>query len=175
MVVHFSYYPPLLRVVEMRLCSYNLIGPSSVVSSDMFCLNSMNTRKRRIMQMSQQHAQFEGEFRDGPQPAPSYQEGYSGPQPVSYTVNVPPVQTYVNMPGQKLLAFDPQSGRAPGPGARLALAIVSLVFTFIMFIVALVIIGTSNFYTPLSPLAILFALIFAAIVLIINLIFNRRH
>jgi hypothetical protein len=173
MVVHFSYYPPLLCVVEMRLCSYNLIGPSSVVSSDMFCLNSMNARKRRIMQMSQQHAQFEGEFRDGPQPTPSYQEGYSGPQPVSYTVNVPPVQTYV--PGQKLLAYDLQSGRAPGPGARLALAIVSLVFTFIMFIVALVIIGTSNFYTPLSPLAILFALIFAAIVLIINLIFNRRH
>ena len=126
--------------------------------------------------MSQQHAQFEEQFRDGPQPAPSYQDGYASPQPVSYTVNVPPpVQAYVSVPGQKLLAPDLYSGRAPGPGARLALAIVSLIFTFIMFIVALAISAASNFYTPLSPVAIFFALIFAVMVIIINLIFNRRH
>lgn len=125
--------------------------------------------------MSQQHAQFEEQFRDGPEPVPSYQEGYTSPQPVSYTVNVPPpAQAYVNVPGQKLLTQD-LYGRAPSTGARLALAIVSLVFTFIMFMVALGVIAASNFYSPLSPLAILFALIFAVMVIIINLIFNRRH
>lgn len=123
--------------------------------------------------MSQQHAQFEEQFRDGPQPAPVYQDGYTGPQPVSYTVNVPPVQTYV--PGQKLLAYDLQSGRAPGPGARLALAIISLIFTFIMFVTALGISAASSFDFPLSPVAIFFALLFAVMVIIINLIFNRRH
>lgn len=126
--------------------------------------------------MSQQHAQFEEQFRDGPQPAPSYQDGYTSPQPVSYTVNVPPpMQAYVNVPGQKLLTYDLQSGRTPGVGARLALAIVSLVFTFIMFIVALGVSAASRFDFPISPVAIFFALIFAVIVIIINLIFNRRH
>lgn len=125
--------------------------------------------------MSQQHAQFEEQFRDGPQPAPSYQEGYSSPQPVSYTVNVPPPgQAYV--PGQKLLAYDLQIGRAPGVGARLALAIVSLVFTFLMFMVTLITVAASRFdLFPTAPLAVSFALIFAVMVIIINLIFNRRH
>jgi hypothetical protein len=126
--------------------------------------------------MSQQHAQFEEQFRDGPQPAPSYQEGYTGPQPTSYTVNVPPVQTYVNVPGQKLLAYELQSGRTPGVGARLALAIVSLVFTFLMFMVTLIVVAATRFdLFPIAPLAVSFSLIFAIMVIIINLIFNRRH
>ncbi len=137
--------------------------------------------------MSQQHAQFEEEFRDGPQPAyhsgysgpqptPDYQPGYSMPQPASYTASVPPNQSYVNVPGQKLLAYDLSSGRAPGVGARLALSILSLIFTFIMFIVALAIVGSSRFDPfPMIPLTIVFALIFAGVVLIINLIFSRRH
>lgn len=125
--------------------------------------------------MSQQHSQFEEQFRDGPQPAPSYQEGYTGPQPVSYTVNVPPPgQTYV--PGQKLLAYELRSGGTPGIGARLALAIVSLVFTFLMFMVTLIVVAVTRFDPfPTAPLAISFSLIFAAMIIILNLIFNRRH
>lgn len=135
--------------------------------------------------MSQQHAQFEEEFRDGPQATPLYHSGYSGPQPAvddqpapqsGYTASVPPTQSYVNVPGQKLLAYDLSSEHAPGVGARLALSILSLIFTFVMFIVALAIVSGSRFDPfPMIPLAIFFALIFAGVVLIINLIFNRRH
>lgn len=135
--------------------------------------------------MSQQHAQFEEEFRDGPQTASPYHSGYSGPQPAvdyqpapqsGYTASVPPAQSYVNVPGQKLLAYDLSTGHTPGVGARLALSILSLIFTFIMFTVALVVVGVSRSDPfPMIPLAIFFALIFAGVVLIINLIFNRRH
>ena len=136
--------------------------------------------------MSQQHAQFEEEFRDGPQsyqpgytgpqPSADYHSGYNAPQPSTYTASVPPAQSYVNVPGQKLLAYDMSSGRAPGVGARLALAIVSLVLTFVTFIVTLAIVAASRFdFFPVIPLAVFFALIFAGVVLIINILFNRRH
>lgn len=139
--------------------------------------------------MSQQQSQFEEEFRDGPppaaayqagytgpQPAPSYQPAYTGPQPVAYTANIPPSQAYINLPGQKLLVHDLNAGRAPGTGQRLALAILSLIFTFIMFLVALAI-AASSYYNPfpIIPLAVFFALIFAVLVIVINVIFNRRH
>ena len=130
--------------------------------------------------MSQQHSQFEEEFRDGPQPGTSYQDqgGYTGPQPGSYTVNVPPLYSQVSMPGQKLLMQDLSSGKGPSAGQRLALAIFSLLFTFIMFIVTLGIVAAFSHeggFSPITPLAVFFALIFAAVALILNLIFNRRH
>lgn len=121
--------------------------------------------------MSQQ--QFEEEFRDGP---PSYQGGYTGPQPqpISYTVNVPPPQSYASMSGQKLLIQDLNPGRGPGSGQRLALAIVSLIFVFIIFIIAVAVAGSAHAY-PVAGVAIIFALVFAIFAVIINLIFNRRH
>ena len=130
--------------------------------------------------MSQQHTHFEEEFRDGPQPTPSYEGGYSGPQSISYTASVPPpLQSYVNVPGQKLLAYDVHGGKPPSAGQRLALAIVSLVFVFVMFMVALAITIGSRAYAgstgPVVPITIVFALIFAAVALIFNVIFNRGH
>lgn len=124
--------------------------------------------------MSQQHAQFE-EFRDGPQPTSTYQDGYSGPQPVSYTVNVPPAPSYMAMPAQKLVMPDMQ-GRGPSAGQRLALAIVSLVFVFITFIVTLGIVAANRDGSwPVASLAVFFALVFAVVALVLNLIFNRKH
>ena len=130
--------------------------------------------------MSQQHSQFEEEFRDGPQPGTSYQGqgGYTGPQPVSYTVNVPPLYSQVGMPGQKLLVQDLSNGRSPSAGQRLALAIVSLLSVFVAFIITLGIVAAfsqEGGFSPITPLAVFFALIFAVVVLILNLIFNRRH
>lgn len=126
--------------------------------------------------MSQQHAQFEEEFRDGP-PSASYQAGYTGPQPISYTVNVPPLQSYTSLPGQKLVIPDATAGgRGPSPGQRLALAIVSLVFVFITFMITLGVVAAyreSPF--PVAPLSVSFAFIFALITLVLNVLFSRRN
>jgi hypothetical protein len=125
--------------------------------------------------MSQQHTQFEEEFRDGP-PSGSYQAGYTGPQPVSYTVNVPPLQTYTSMAGQKLVVPVETSGKGPSAGQRLALAIVSLVFVFMTFMITLgVVAAVRDNLFPIAPLAISFALIFAVVTLILNVLFSRRH
>jgi hypothetical protein len=136
---------------------------------------------KRSLPMSQQ-AQFE-EFRDGPQPAVSYQGGYTGPQPTaSYQGDdsvpqpaaymVPPVQTYSS--GQKLYVADMQGWRAPSVGARLALAIVSLVFLFVMYLTTMII-AVARISSPIAAVAILFAVGFSVVVLFINLMFNRRH
>ncbi len=125
--------------------------------------------------MSQQHAQFEEEFRDGPQSG-SYQAGYTGPQPVSYTVNVPPLQTYTSLPGQKLVIPDVNAGRGPSAGQRLALAIVSLVFVFMTFMITLgAVAAVRENPFPVAPLSVSFALIFAVVTLILNVLFSRRH
>ncbi|MGH2509113.1 MAG: hypothetical protein ACRDHZ_17175 [Ktedonobacteraceae bacterium] len=139
--------------------------------------------------MSQQHLEFEEEFRDGPPPAAPYQAGYAGPPPapsyptgytnsppLTYTVDVPPGQAYINSPGQKLLVHDIHANSVPGVGARLALSILSLIFTFVTFIVALGVIAASRFdLFPMAPIAIFFALIFAVVVIVINIIFSHRH
>lgn len=146
-------------------------------------MQNIDKRTRECLDMSQQHLQFEEEFRDGPPPTASYQAGYTAPQPASgYTppqpvaYNVPPSQSYVNVPGQKLLVHDLNASRTPGVGARLALSILSLIFTFVMFIVALGIVAGSRFNPfPVIPLAVFFALIFAGVVIILNVIFNRGH
>lgn len=126
--------------------------------------------------MSQQHAQFEEEFRDGPPPSVSYESGYTGPQPVSYTTSAPPpVQSYVLAPGQKLLVQEPHE-RPNSTGARLALAIVSLIFLFITYMIALAVtIAERHEPSTATSLSIFFALIFSVVTIIINIIFNRKH
>lgn len=121
--------------------------------------------------MSQQHTQFEEEFRDGPPPTAPYQSGYTGTQSAAYnTVSAPSAgQPHMSMPGQKLLAYDLHTGRAPNAGQRLALAIVSIVFVFVMFLIALITVAAT------ASLVIFFAVIFTIVVVILNVIFNRRH
>src|ERR1700732_2397130 len=123
--------------------------------------------------MAQQYAQFEEEFRDGSQPHASYQENYVDLPSVSPITPVPqPRPSFVNMPAQKLLSPAQYSGQAaPGTGARVFLAIVSMLFVAGMFMVALVM---SSLHDPVnnvaSVLAILFAFVFAVLAVIINLI-----
>ena len=127
--------------------------------------------------MSQQ-AQFEEEFRDGP-PLSSYQGGYTGPQPVAYTPPVlPPSQSYAHMPGQKLQVHDMRNGQAPSVGARLALAIVSMIFVFVMYMITLVFEGSVHYWDNsfmLSSLAVFFALLFTGVVVLLNILFNRKR
>lgn len=120
--------------------------------------------------MSQQHIQFEEEFRDDP-PNTIYQNGYTGPQSVSSPY------TQASAVGQKLLPPS-DNGSVPSPALRLALAIVSLVFVFLTFMVALLVIGfrsTANYFSPVAGVALLFALLFAGFALVINLIFNNKR
>jgi hypothetical protein len=121
--------------------------------------------------MSQQHTRFEEEFRDGPPPA-----GYQAVAPGSQPVHMPALQTYAALAGQKLVAAQQDAGKAPGPGQRLALAIVSLVFVFLTFMVTLgVVAAVRDDLFPLAPLAVAFALIFAVVTLLLNVLFSRKH
>jgi len=123
--------------------------------------------------MSQQHAQFEEEFHDGPPPSNAYQNNYVEPPSVSYTTPIPQQPSYVNMPAQKLQVH-PQSIRQAGTGigARVVLAIFSMIFIFVMFVVALAIGGGGEQESALFALSVIFAFAFALVVLIINLIVN---
>lgn len=126
--------------------------------------------------MSQQHAQFEEEFHDGPRPRPSYQESYVKKPSVSYPPAIPaPTPTYTYMPGQKLQVPAQNSGQASIAG-RIVLAIFSMIFIFGMFMAALAMsIHRSPVSDVASALSIVFAFAFAIIVVILNLIVNRRH
>jgi hypothetical protein len=127
--------------------------------------------------MSQQHAQFEEEFRDGPQPHIAYQETSIEPPSVSYTTPaLPPMQLHVNIPAQKLQAPVSNSMRqaGSGTGSRVVLAIFSMLFILILFIIAIVS-NTSYYPPPNAWLALVLALIFAGVALWINVIVNRRH
>lgn len=99
--------------------------------------------------MSQQYTRFEESFHDGPPPASS-------------------------QAGHKLVVSD--EGREPGAGQRLALAIVSLVFVFVIFLATMGMVAAlrDNLF-PIAPLAIAFALIFALVALLLNVLFGRRH
>lgn len=127
--------------------------------------------------MPQQHVQFEEEFRNGPQPHVSYQDAPSA----SYTAPVPPsMQSYASRPDQPPLAHSQNAAepRSGGYGARATLAIFSLFFIFAMFIVAQIMANMETNpgpfqSTPDTPYV--FAGIFAVIVLLINLIVNRRR
>jgi len=116
--------------------------------------------------MSQQHTRFEEEFRQTP-PSASFQSDASGS---------PSLQAYSALAGQKLVIPQADAGQAPGPGQRLALAIVSLVFVFLTFMITLIVVAiVRNDLFPIAPLAISFALIFAVVTLLLNILFNRRH
>ena len=105
-----------------------------------------------------QHSQFEETLHDSPQPAPSYEDGYNGPQPETYLASVP---------AQKLQMPDMPRGSNFGVGARLVLALVSLGMVFTMSLVTLLITSSTR--------AIIFSVVFAGAVVIINISFNRKH
>lgn len=115
-----------------------------------------------------QNAQFEEEFRDGPSPAPTYQAGYTSPQPASYSLNVP---------GQKLLVNSKTPAATGNVGARLALAIVSLIFVLIMFLATAAVAAMSyeGGYSGLVVLMVFLSLALAVVALLINLIFNYKR
>ncbi|HET8843224.1 MAG TPA: hypothetical protein VFN35_17310 [Ktedonobacteraceae bacterium] len=114
-----------------------------------------------------QNAQFEEEFRDGPQ-ATSYQTGYT---------QAPPAGTYMaNVPGQKLVIGTQPSSQSATAGARLALAIVSLIFVFVMFMAAIFISALAYYrYDSFSGIIVFLSLVFAAVAVLVNLIFNIKR
>jgi hypothetical protein len=117
--------------------------------------------------MSQQHARFEEEFHQTP-PSASFQ--------AETTAGSPSLQGYSVLAGQKLVVAQGDTQWAPGPGQRLALAIVSLVFVFLTFIIALIVVAiVRDDLFPIAPLAISFALLFAVVTVVLNILFNRNH
>ena len=90
--------------------------------------------------------------------------GYEGVQPQN------PSAYYLY--GQKLSA--PISGQAPTPGQRLALAIVSLaLFVFLIFGMTILAIGFNASNWVVIPIVFVFIL-FSAVAITINIVFNRR-
>lgn len=124
-----------------------------------------------------QHTQFDGEFHDAPQvpyeadygrtqEAPLYQAGYAGPPPVNYPPNASALYPSV------------QAERSANSPGRLALAILSLLLVFAMFVGALLVIGSyanvPGASSLIGVLACLCALVFSAVVLAVNLVAHRR-
>jgi len=137
--------------------------------------------KKGSTSMAQQHAQFEEEFRDGPQPHDSYQDNYVEQPSATYTTPVPPQRAYVppqqahgNIQGRLPLVPVQQTRPAgTGIGARVTLAIFSMIFMFGMFMVALAASAAFDSVRNVSAvLAVIFAFVFALVVLLINLIVN---
>lgn len=121
--------------------------------------------------MSEQRTHFEEEFRDGP-PATAYQAG----SPAAPSLHLSARPTYTALAGQKLVLPETGDGQAPGPGQRLALAIVSLVFVFLTFTITLgVVAAVHNDLFPIAPLAVSFALVFAVVVLLLNVLFSWKR
>lgn len=114
-----------------------------------------------------QHQMDSGELnRDGPQ---SPYTGYEG---------IPPNDNYsASSWGQKLTVDNISS--SPSSGQRLALAIISLILWVVVFII--VGLGASSLSPDnpsshvLYPFLIVALLIFSVLVLIINILFNRRQ
>jgi hypothetical protein len=122
--------------------------------------------------MAQQDMEFESVNRDGPKS--STYAGYEGVPPYSdYTSG-----SYAGSPsGQKLSG--PGTWKAPGPGQRLALAIVSLALLvgLLMFLVGMGVILTVNSSVSLIAFApmVVGCFIFCSIaVIVVNVVFNRK-
>ena len=125
------------------------------------------------MDMSQQHMEFDESQRE--RPGASY-TGYEA---------VPPYNSYSTHPyGQKLSAQE--TGRMPTVGQRLALAIVSLVLWIGLFLtIAAIMASYVPSYGPpggyesasnvLFPFLIIGFLIFSALVILVNILFNRKR
>lgn len=128
------------------------------------------------MEMSQQHMQFDESQRE--RPGASY-TGYEA---------VPPYNSYATHPyGQKLSA--PETSKMPTSAQRLALAIVSIVLWIVLFLIIAGIMGSyhSDFFTTpgggvytqgsdiLEPFLIAGFAVFTAMVIVINVLFNRKR
>lgn len=125
--------------------------------------------------MSQQHMQFEEG--QGERPGASY-TGYEA---------VPPYNNYSTHPyGQKLSA--PETSRMPTSAQRLALAIVSIVLWIALFLIIAAIMGSyqPNIVTTpgggyvvgstmLDPFLTIGFAVFSVMVIIINVLFNRKR
>lgn len=106
----------------------------------------------------------------------SYQEGYRVPQSRGDTGDMSLRQIHANVPGQKLLMSDLGVGNTPNSGQRLILSIVSIAFTFVMFLITLFLIS-SSYYNPFPaiPLTLFITGTFIGVLLYINVLFNRRN
>jgi hypothetical protein len=126
--------------------------------------------KERVM--AQQDMEFEGANRDSPKSS-SY-TGYEG---------VPPYSDYTSgsyagsSSGQKLSGSG--AWKAPGPGQRLALAIVSLALMMglSMFLVGMgvIIIVHGISLTIFAPIVAVCFICFGIAVIVVNVVFNRKH
>lgn len=123
--------------------------------------------------MSEQHMEFDESQREIP--GASY-TGYEG---------VPPYQNYSTHPYRQKLSAQ-ETGRMPRVGHRLALAIVSLVLWIGLFLTIAAIMasyvppfGPNGYAQSISgilfPFLILGFLIFSAIVILVNVLFNRKR
>ncbi|HEU0000515.1 MAG TPA: hypothetical protein VFQ36_06430 [Ktedonobacteraceae bacterium] len=123
--------------------------------------------------MSQQHMEFDESQRE--RPGASY-TGYEG---------VPPYNNYSsNTYGQKLSGHE--ASRGPTAAQRLALAIVSFVLWIALFLIIAAIMssyippfGPGGYAQSISgilfPFLIIGFLIFSAIVILVNVLFNRKR
>ena len=123
--------------------------------------------------MSQQHMEFDESQRE--RPGASY-TGYEA---------VPPYNSYSTHPyGQKLSGQE--TSRMPSTAQRLALAIVSLVLWIALFLIIAAImisyippVGPNGYAQSISgilfPFLIIGFMIFSAIVILVNVLFNRKR
>ena len=123
--------------------------------------------------MSQQHMEFDESQRE--RPSASY-AGYEA---------VPPYNSYSTHPyGQKLSGQE--TSRMPSTAQRLALAIVSLVLWIALFLIIAAImisyippVGPNGYAQSISgilfPFLIIGFMIFSAIVILVNVLFNRKR
>ncbi|HEY6408904.1 MAG TPA: hypothetical protein VIY29_15700 [Ktedonobacteraceae bacterium] len=116
--------------------------------------------------MSQQHMDFDETDR---KESASYTTGYE---------EIPHYGTYSSGSiGQKLSGQD--AGGTPTAGQRLALAIVSLVLLFLLIfaIMALALFGnlSPDIVSNFSPIIVFTSLGFIAVLIVVNVLFNRRR
>jgi hypothetical protein len=113
--------------------------------------------------MVQQHAQFEEESRG----EPSYQIGYAPHD------ELPPLSSdQIDLPGQKLQAGSPGTARSTIPNLarqRFVLALISLIFVFVLMVLAMTVPNDS-----VNSTNVFFVVLFAVLAIFLNLIFAFR-
>ncbi|HEX6484985.1 MAG TPA: hypothetical protein VF043_39570 [Ktedonobacteraceae bacterium] len=116
--------------------------------------------------MSQQQVNFDPDHRGEP---PLYTTGYQDPAHDSDYSS--------HFSGQKLSGRD--AVLQPTAGQRLALAIVSLLILFIFFVALLVVLSTGalapNIAQDFAPALGFISLGLVAAVIVVNVVFNRKH
>ena len=116
--------------------------------------------------MSQQQVNFDPDNQGG---APLYETGY---QDATHNSDYSS-----NLPGQKLSWRD--TVEQPTAGQRLALAIVSLVILLVFFLAIIVLLATGAFASSIAqsvaPSLGYMGLGLVITVIVVNVIFNRRH